>query len=465
MPQPVKIGKKTRMSYAKIKEVAQMPHLLEIQNNSYKWFIEEGLKEVFEDISPINDYAGNLVLEFIDYSLSDSPKYGQEECKERDVTYAAPLRVKARLVNKETGEVKEQEVFMGDFPLMTEKGTFIYNGAERVVVTQLVRSPGPYYAVAIDKSNNSLYSTTIIPNRGAWLEYETDSNEIISVRVDRTRKQPVTTLLRAFGFGTDEEIIELFGEDDRLLKTLERDTTNNYEEGLKEIYKKLRPAEPPTVESAKALFNSLFFDAKRYDLAKVGSPLLKMAVPGNELIGKIAGKVDVGLVAFCFTIIALLFDLAPQKEVIARVPWNTILMIAGAGMLIAVAVQAGTIDALSAWIGSNVPTALIPLAFSFVGAFMSFFSSTTGVVAPALFPLIPGLAAATGLNPAALFACTILGAQSSAISPFSSGGSLILGSCGNEEDRNHLFNRLLFVAVPISVICCAAYNLIVAVVL
>ena len=250
MPQPVKIGKKTRMSYAKIKEVAQMPHLLEIQNNSYKWFIEEGLKEVFEDISPINDYAGNLVLEFIDYSLSDSPKYGQEECKERDVTYAAPLRVKARLVNKETGEVKEQEVFMGDFPLMTEKGTFIYNGAERVVVTQLVRSPGPYYAVTTDKSNNSLYSTTIIPNRGAWLEYETDSNEIISVRVDRTRKQPVTTLLRAFGFGTDEEIIELFGEDDRLLKTLERDTTNNYEEGLKEIYKKLRPGEPPTVESA-----------------------------------------------------------------------------------------------------------------------------------------------------------------------------------------------------------------------
>ena len=270
MPQPVKIGKKTRMSYAKIKEVAQMPHLLEIQNNSYKWFIEEGLKEVFEDISPINDYAGNLVLEFIDYSLSDSPKYGQEECKERDVTYAAPLRVKARLVNKETGEVKEQEVFMGDFPLMTEKGTFIYNGAERVVVTQLVRSPGPYYAVAIDKSNNSLYSTTIIPNRGAWLEYETDSNEIISVRVDRTRKQPVTTLLRAFGFGTDEEIIELFGEDDRLLKTLERDTTNNYEEGLKEIYKKLRPGEPPTVESAKSLLDSLFFDPKRYDLAKVG---------------------------------------------------------------------------------------------------------------------------------------------------------------------------------------------------
>ncbi len=270
MPQPVKIGKKTRMSYSKITEVAEMPHLLQIQNDSYKWFVEEGLKEVFEDISPIKDYAGNLVLEFVDYELSKTPKYEQEECKERDVTYAAPLRVRARLVNKETGEVKEQEVFMGDFPLMTEKGTFIYNGAERVIVTQLVRSPGPYYAVTADKSNNSLFSTTIIPNRGAWLEYETDSNEIISVRVDRTRKQPVTTLLRAFGFGTDEEIINTFGPDERLLKTLERDTTNNYEEGLKEIYKKLRPGEPPTVESAKSLLDSLFFDPKRYDLAKVG---------------------------------------------------------------------------------------------------------------------------------------------------------------------------------------------------
>ena len=270
MPQPVKIGKKTRMSYSKITEVAEMPHLLQIQNDSYKWFVEEGLKEVFEDISPIKDYAGNLVLEFVDYELSNVSKYEQEECKERDVTYAAPLRVRARLVNKETGEVKEQEVFMGDFPLMTEKGTFIYNGAERVVVTQLVRSPGPYYAVDVDKSNKSLFSTTIIPNRGAWLEYETDSNEIISVRVDRTRKQPVTTLLRAFGFGTDEEIINTFGADDRLLKTLEKDATNNYEEGLKEIYKKLRPGEPPTVDSAKSLLDSLFFDPKRYDLAKVG---------------------------------------------------------------------------------------------------------------------------------------------------------------------------------------------------
>lgn len=270
MPDPVKIGKKTRMSYSKINEVAAMPNLIQIQTESYDWFIQEGLREVFEDISPIKDYAGNLVLEFIDYSLNDSPKYDQEECKERDVTYAAPLKVKVRLVNKETGEVKEQEVFMGDFPLMTEKGTFIYNGAERVVVTQLVRSPGPYYNVTVDKSNNKLFSTTIIPNRGAWLEYETDSNEIISVRVDRTRKQPVTTLIRALGFGTDQEILDIFGEDERLRKSIEKDPTKNYEDGLKEIYKKLRPGEPPTVESAKSLLDSLFFDPKRYDLAKVG---------------------------------------------------------------------------------------------------------------------------------------------------------------------------------------------------
>ena len=270
MPKPIQVGRKERMTFAKINEVCEMPNLIEIQTDSYNWFIKEGLREVFEDSSPIKDYADNLILEFIDYSLTDAPKYEQEECKERDVTYAAPLKVKVRLINKETGEVKEQEVFMGDFPLMTEKGTFIYNGAERVVVTQLVRSPGPYYDVTADKSNNKLFSTTIIPNRGAWLEYETDSNEIISVRVDRTRKQPVTTLLRALGFGSNQEIIDIFGEDPRLMKTLEKDSAANYEDGLKEIYKKLRPAEPPTVESAKALLNSLFFDAKRYDLAKVG---------------------------------------------------------------------------------------------------------------------------------------------------------------------------------------------------
>lgn len=270
MPKPIKVGRKERMTFSKINEVGKMPNLIEIQTSSYDWFIKEGLREVFEDISPIRDYADNLILEFIDYSLNDPPKYEQEECKERDVTYAAPLKVRVRLVNKETGEVKEQEVFMGDFPLMTEKGTFIYNGAERVIVTQLVRSPGPYYSVETDKSNNKLYSTQIIPNRGAWLEYETDSNEIISVRVDRTRKQPLTTLLRALGIGSDQEILDIFGEDSRLLKTLEKDATNDYESGLKEIYKKLRPGEPPTVESAKSLLNSLFFDAKRYDLAKVG---------------------------------------------------------------------------------------------------------------------------------------------------------------------------------------------------
>ncbi len=301
MPKPIKVGRKDRMTFSKINEVGQMPNLIEIQTSSYDWFIKEGLREVFEDISPIRDYADNLILEFIDYSLNDPPKYEQEECKERDVTYAAPLKVRVRLVNKETGEVKEQEVFMGDFPLMTEKGTFIYNGAERVIVTQLVRSPGPYYGVETDKSGNKLYSTQIIPNRGAWLEYETDSNEIISVRVDRTRKQPLTTLLRALGISSDKEIIDIFGEDPRLLKTLEKDTTNDYESGLKEIYKKLRPGEPPTVDSARSLINSLFFDAKRYDLAKVGrykynkklglSNRLAEAVAAEDIIDPNTGEI------------------------------------------------------------------------------------------------------------------------------------------------------------------------------
>ena len=291
MPRPIQVGRKERMTFTKINEVCEMPNLIEMQTASYDWFIKEGLREVFEDISPIKDCADNLVLEFIDYSLTDAPKYEQEECKERDVTYAAPLKVKVRLINKETGEVKEQEVFMGDFPLMTEKGTFIYNGAERVVVTQLVRSPGPYYDVTVDKSNNKLFATTIIPNRGAWLEYETDSNEIISVRVDRTRKQPVTTLLRALGFGTNQEIIDIFGEDSRLMKTLDKDTATNYEEGLKEIYKKLRPTEPPTVESAKSLLNSLFFDPKRYDLAKVGRyKYNKKLGLSNRIVGVVAAE-------------------------------------------------------------------------------------------------------------------------------------------------------------------------------
>ena len=270
MPYPVTIGKRTRMSFSKIKEIADLPNLIELQVDSYKWFLEEGLKEVFEDISPIEDYTGNLILEFVDYSLDDKPKYDIEECKDRDATYCAPLKVKVRLINKETGEIKEQEVFMGDFPLMTEKGTFVINGAERVIVSQLVRSPGVYYALERDKTGKKLISSTVIPNRGAWLEYETDSNDVISVRVDRTRKQPVTVLLRALGIGTDAEIIELLGEDERLAATLEKDNTKTVEEGLIEIYKKLRPGEPPTVESASSLLNALFFDAKRYDLAKVG---------------------------------------------------------------------------------------------------------------------------------------------------------------------------------------------------
>lgn len=270
-PHPVKSGKRTRMSFSRINEVAELPNLVEIQLDSYDWFLKEGLKEVFEDISPIEDYTGNLSLHFVDYSIGD-PKYGVEESKERDVTYSAPLKVKVRLENKSTGEIKEpgKDVFMGDFPLMTEKGTFIINGAERVIVSQLVRSPGVYYSQERDKSGKKLVSSTVIPNRGAWLEYETDSNDVISVRVDRTRKQPITVLLRAFGFSSDIEIIELLGEDERLLASLEKDNTKNREEALIEIYKKLRPGEPPTVESATSLLNSLFFDPKRYDLAKVG---------------------------------------------------------------------------------------------------------------------------------------------------------------------------------------------------
>ena len=270
MVHPVKMGKKTRMSYSRIDEVLDMPNLIEVQKRSYKWFLEEGLREVFNDISPITDYTENLVLEFVDYKLGDNPKYSVEECKERDVTYSAPLKVQVRLINRETGEVKEQEVFMGDFPLMTEQGTFIINGAERVIVSQVVRSPGVYYSDAIDKTGKKLFAATIIPNRGAWLEYETDSNEIIYVRVDRTRKLPITVLLRALGYGSDSQIRELMGEDERLLKTLDKDNATSYEEGLLEIYKRLRPGEPPTVDSAKQLFNSLFFDPRRYDLARFG---------------------------------------------------------------------------------------------------------------------------------------------------------------------------------------------------
>ncbi|HEY5586041.1 MAG TPA: DNA-directed RNA polymerase subunit beta [Ruminiclostridium sp.] len=270
MLQPVKLGRNTRMSFSKTKEVMEMPNLIEVQKNSYHWFLDEGLREVFKDISPITDYTGNLILDFVDYSLEDSPKYNVEECKERDTTYSAPLKAKVRLINKESGEVKEQEIFMGDFPLMTENGTFIINGAERVIVSQLVRSPGIYYSMKFDRVGKKLYSNTVIPNRGAWLEYETDSNDILSVRIDRTRKLPLTVLLRALGYGTDFQITQLLGEDERLLATIQKDNAKTCEEGLIEIYKRLRPGEPPTVDSAKNLINSLFFDSKRYDLAKFG---------------------------------------------------------------------------------------------------------------------------------------------------------------------------------------------------
>lgn len=270
MVHPISVGKNQRMSYSNIDEVMDMPNLIEVQKNSYNWFLEEGLREVFNDVSPITDYTGNLVLEFVDYSLDGKPKYGVEECKERDVTYSAPLKVKIRLANKSTNEVKEQEVFMGDFPLMTDQGTFIINGAERVIVSQLVRSPGVYYDEAIDKSGKRLHSATVIPNRGAWLEYETDSNDVLWVRIDRTRKIPITVLLKALGYGTDQQIENVLGEDERIKATLLKDTTKNSEEGLIEVYKRLRPGEPPTVESAKSLLESLFFDSKRYDLAKVG---------------------------------------------------------------------------------------------------------------------------------------------------------------------------------------------------
>jgi len=267
--QMVQYGRRARRSYARIKEVLEVPNLIEIQKQSYQKFLDEGLREIFRDISPIQDFTGNLVLEFIDYSLGE-PKYTVEEAKERDVTYAAPLRVKVRLLNKETGEVKEQEVFMGDFPLMTETGTFIINGAERVIVSQLVRSPSVYYSTKIDKNGKKTYSATVIPNRGAWLEFETDAKDIIYVRIDRTRKIPVTVLLRALGFGSNAEILDLLGDDEYIRNTLERDNTDSPEKALIEIYERLRPGEPPTLENARNLLIARFFDPKRYDLAAVG---------------------------------------------------------------------------------------------------------------------------------------------------------------------------------------------------
>ena len=268
---PITNGKSMRMSYSRQKEVLQMPNLIEVQTDSYKWFLDEGLKEVFDDISPITDYSGHLSLEFVDFTLcTDETKYTIEECKERDATYAAPLKVKVRLHNKETDEINEHEIFMGDLPIMTRTGTFVINGAERVIVSQLVRSPGIYYGIAHDKLGKELYSCTVIPNRGAWLEYETDSNDVFYVRVDRTRKVPITVLIRALGIGTNAEIIDLFGEEPKILASFTKDTSENYQEGLLELYKKIRPGEPLAVDSAESLITSMFFDPRRYDLAKVG---------------------------------------------------------------------------------------------------------------------------------------------------------------------------------------------------
>ncbi|MBQ9227534.1 MAG: DNA-directed RNA polymerase subunit beta [Eubacterium sp.] len=266
----VQVGTTTRKSFAKINEVMQMPNLIEVQKKSYQWFLDEGLKEVFRDIGSIADYTGNLVLDFIDYSMDDEPKYTIAQCKARDVSYAKPLKVRARLVNKETGEVKENTIYMGDFPLMTDAGTFVINGAERCIVSQLVRSPGVYYHMEHDKTGKELYTNTVIPNRGAWLEYETDANDLFYVRIDKNRKIFITTFLRALGLGTDEEIREFFGEDERIEATIEKDATKNMEEALLEVYKKLRPGEPPTLETAQAHLDGLFFDAHRYDLSRVG---------------------------------------------------------------------------------------------------------------------------------------------------------------------------------------------------
>ena len=269
MVKDVQHGKTTRKSFARIEEILEMPNLIEIQKKSYEWFLATGLREVFEDVSAITDYTGNLELTFLDYSL-DEPKYSIEECKARDATYACPLKVRVRLRNKETGEIKEQEIFMGEFPRMTQSGTFIFNGAERAIVSQIVRSPGVYYGRELDKTDKAILSATVIPYRGAWLEYETDMNDVFYVRIDKNRKIPITSLIRALGVKTDAEILDMFGEDERILATLERDPSKTAEEALIEIYKKMRPGEPPSVESATSLMDAMFFDTRRYDISAVG---------------------------------------------------------------------------------------------------------------------------------------------------------------------------------------------------
>ncbi len=322
---PITNGKSFRMSYSRQKEVLEMPNLIEVQKDSYQWFLDEGLKEVFADISPISDYAGHFSLEFVDFTLcEDDVKYTIEECKERDATYAAPLKVRVRLYNRENDEINEHEIFMGDLPLMTKTGTFVINGAERVIVSQLVRSPGIYYGIAHDKLGKELYSSTVIPNRGAWLEYETDSNDVFYVRVDRTRKVPITVLIRALGIGTNAEIIELFGEEPKILASFGKDTAESYQEGLLELYKKIRPGEPLAVDSAESLITSMFFDPRRYDLAKVGrykfnkKLALKNRIKGQRLAEDVVSQVTGEVIAEKGTVITLELGDAIQN---AAVPY------------------------------------------------------------------------------------------------------------------------------------------------
>ncbi|MCR2021708.1 DNA-directed RNA polymerase subunit beta, partial [Blautia pseudococcoides] len=316
---PITTGKSMRMTYQRQKEVLEMPNLIEVQKDSYQWFLDEGLKEVFEDISPIADYSGKLSLEFVDFTLcEDEVKYSIEECKERDATFAAPLKVRVKLYNRENDEISEHEIFMGDLPLMTATGTFVINGAERVIVSQLVRSPGIYYSIAHDKLGKTLYSCTVIPNRGAWLEYETDSNDVFYVRVDRTRKVPITVLIRALGIGTNAEIIELFGEEPKILASFTKDTAESYQEGLLELYKKIRPGEPLAVESAESLITSMFFDPRRYDLAKVGrykfnkKLLLRNRIAGHILAEEVVDTTTGEIMAEAGTVVTK--ELADQIQ-------------------------------------------------------------------------------------------------------------------------------------------------------
>ncbi|MDD4510855.1 MAG: DNA-directed RNA polymerase subunit beta, partial [Oscillospiraceae bacterium] len=294
MVKDVRYGRIVRKSYSRHEDVVEIPNLLEVQKDSYRWFLKTGLREVFRDVAAITDYAGNLEMTFIDYTIDEHPKYSVDECKARDATYAAPIKVRVRLRNKETEEIKEQEIFMGDFPLMTKSGTFIINGAERVIVSQIVRSPGIYYDKKADKVDNMIYSATVIPYRGAWLEYETDLSDVFYVRIDKNRKIPITCLIRAIGVTSDAQILELFGEDPRIVATLEKDICKTYEESMLEVYRKLRPGEPPTLDSAQTLMNSLFFDSRRYDISAVGrykfnkKLAIRQRLVGQELVFPVA---------------------------------------------------------------------------------------------------------------------------------------------------------------------------------